>query len=128
MSALTNRVILIGNVGIDPEIFTFSSGKKSATISLATHRNFKDAKGELVEETMWHRVMVYGKLTEIVEKFVHKGRKIGIEGRLTYRQYDAADGTKKYVTEVICEQLELLGGGPAIVDHSMEGAYNTGGS
>ena len=111
MSRLQNRVILIGYVGNDPEMHSFASGDKKATFRLATNRYSKDAKGDSVEETDWHTVVVYGRLTEVVENFVHKGRRIGIEGRISYRSYSAQDGTKRFITEIVCDELELLGTG-----------------
>ncbi|HET8855578.1 MAG TPA: single-stranded DNA-binding protein [Salinimicrobium sp.] len=123
MSRLQNRVQLIGHVGIDPEFFTFASGEKKATIKLATHRFSKDVKGEFMEETDWHTILVYGKLTEVVENFVRKGKQIGIDGKLTYRSYDAADGTKRYITEVLCDELILMGGGHGTLKPSMEESY-----
>ena len=120
MSRLENRVQLIGYVGIDPEYFTFPSGDKKATIKLATNRSSRDAKGEFVVVTDWHTIVVYGKLTEVVENFVRKGKQIGIDGKLTYRSYDAADGSKRFLTEVICDELILLGGGHGILTPSKE--------
>lgn len=125
MSRLRNRVFLIGHVGQDPEIFTFASGDKKATIRLATNRSSKDAKGELVEETDWHTVVVYGKLTEVVENYIHKGKQIGVEGRISYRTYNASDGSKRYFTEIVCDILELLGGGHGSLKHTMEERFDT---
>lgn len=110
MNRLQNRVQLIGYVGADPEIITFTSGNKKANFSIATNRIYTDAKGETVEETEWHRVVVFGKMIEIVENFVTKGKQLGIEGRLSHRSYDATDGSKRYITEVVVEELLLLGG------------------
>jgi single-strand DNA-binding protein len=125
MSRLENRVMLIGNVGIDPEIYTFASGDKKATMKLATKRFSRDAKGELVEETDWHTVIVYGKIIEIVENFVHKGKKIGVDGKLIYRSYNAPDGTKRYATEIICDEILLLGGGHGSLKPTLDESFHT---
>src|SRR5690606_33412330 len=106
MSTMENSVRLIGHVGQDPEIHIFPSGDKKANINLATNRVYQDAKGELIKETHWHKVVVLGKAAKVVEDFVKRGNLIGGQGRLTNRSYDASHGTKRYIAAVIC--LELL--------------------
>lgn len=109
MNALRNKVQLIGNVGNTPEILTFESGKKMARFSIATNEFYKNAKGEKVTDTQWHNVVAWGKTAELIENYVPKGKEIGVEGKLTSRSYDDKDGVKKYVTEVICNEVLLLG-------------------
>ncbi len=109
MNALRNKVQLIGNVGNTPEILTFDSGKKMAKFSIATNETYKNNKGEKVTDTQWHNVVAWGKTAELIENYVPKGKEIGLEGRLTSRSYDDKDGVKKYITEVICNEVLLLG-------------------
>ena len=109
MNAMKNTVQLIGNVGNDPEIKTFDGGKKVANITIATNDYYTNDKGEKVENTEWHKVVAWGKTAEIIEKYVTKGKEIAIDGKLTHRSYDDKDGTKRYVTEVVVNDLLLLG-------------------
>lgn len=108
MNALRNKVQLIGNVGNTPEIVSFESGKKLAKFSVATNEIFSNSKGEKVTETQWHNIIAWGKIAELIENYVPKGKEIGVEGRLTTRSYEDKEGTKKYVTEVVCNDLLLL--------------------
>jgi single-strand DNA-binding protein len=109
MNAMRNKVQLIGHVGQEPEIKAFDGGKKVANITIATNEYYTNDKGEKVEETQWHRVSAWGKLADIIEKYVTKGKEIAIEGKLTHRSYDDKDGNKRYVTEVVANDLLLLG-------------------
>lgn len=109
MNALRNKVQLIGNVGNDPEIRNLEGGKKVANLTIATHDSYKNDKGEKVEQTEWHRVVAWGKTAEIIEKFVTKGKEIAIEGKLTHRSYDDKNGEKRYITEVLVNDILLLG-------------------
>lgn len=109
MSTLRNRVQLIGNVGNDPEVKTFEGGKKVANLTIATNESYKNEKGEKVEQTEWHRIVAWGKTAEIIEKFVTKGKEIAIEGKLTHRSYDDKNGEKRYITEVVVNEITLLG-------------------
>lgn len=109
MNALRNKVQLIGRLGQDPEIVNLDSGKKLAKFSVATNDSYKNAQGERVENTQWHNVVAWGKTAEIVENYVVKGKEIAIEGKLTHRSYDDKDGNKRYATEVVCNELLLLG-------------------
>lgn len=106
---MRNKVFLIGHVGQEPEIRTLDGGKKVANLTLATNDNYTNNKGEKVEQTEWHRVSAWGKLAEIIEKYVVKGKEIAIEGKLTYRTYDDKNGEKRYVTEVVASELLLIG-------------------
>src|SRR6478736_3718389 len=109
MNALRNKVQLIGHVGNDPEIKNFEGGRKLANITLATTESYKNDKGEKVDETQWHRVVAWGKTAEIFEKYVAKGKEIAIEGKLTHRSYDDKTGEKRYITEVVVNEVLLLG-------------------
>jgi len=109
MNTLRNKVQLIGNLGNDPEIVNLDSGKLLAKFSIATNESYKNAQGEKVTDTQWHNVVAWGKTAEIVEKYVTKGKEIAIEGKLTSRNYDDKDGNKRYITEVVCNELLLLG-------------------
>lgn len=116
MSRSVNSITLIGNVGADPEIRTTSSGTKVASFSLATSRTWKDAKGAAQEKTEWHKCVVWGSakgdgLAGIVEKYVTKGTKLYVTGRVEYRSYENKDKQTVYVTEVNVSEVVLLGGG-----------------
>ena len=108
MSTLRNKVQLIGNVGQEPTITNLECGKKVARVSLATNESYKNAKGEKVIDTQWHTLVAWGKIAELIEKYVDKGREIAIEGKLTSRCYDDKQGNKKYVTEVVVSEILLL--------------------
>ncbi len=106
---MRNKVQLIGHVGQEPEIKNLEGGKKVANITLATNEVYYNDKGEKVEQTEWHRISAWGKTAEIIEKYVTKGKEIAIEGKLTHRSYDDKNGEKRYVTEVVANELLLLG-------------------
>ena len=109
MNTLRNKVQLIGNLGNDPEIITMDSGKKLAKFSIATNETYKNAKGEKVTDTQWHNIIAWGKTADIVETYVTKGKEVAVEGKLTTRTWDDKDGNKRYTTEVVCNELLLLG-------------------
>ncbi|MCZ2845609.1 MAG: single-stranded DNA-binding protein [Candidatus Bathyarchaeota archaeon] len=109
MSTIRNKVQLIGNVGNTPEIRNLESGKKVASFSLATNQFYKNSKGEKVQDTQWHTIVAWGKTAEIVEKYTTKGKEIAIEGKLTSRSYETSEGDKKYVTEIVANEILLLG-------------------
>ena len=109
MTTMKNSVQLVGNVGQDPEIRNLEGGKKVANFSIATNESYKNDKGEKVDQTEWHRVSAWGKTAEIIEKYVSKGKEIAIEGKLTHRSYDDKDGVKRYITEVVANEVLLLG-------------------
>lgn len=109
MNTLRNKVQLIGNLGNDPEIITLESGKKLAKFSLATNDSYKNAQGEKVEQTEWHNLVAWNKTAEIVEQYLTKGKEIAIEGKLTNRSYETKEGEKRYVTEVVVNELLMLG-------------------
>ena len=109
MNTLRNKVQLIGNLGNDPEIINLESGKTLAKFSIATNESYKDANGQKQTNTNWHNIVAWGKTAEIVEKFVTKGKEVAIEGKLTTRSWEDKDGIKRYVTEVVCNELLMLG-------------------
>ncbi len=109
MNTLRNKVQLIGNLGNDPEIVNLESGKMLAKFALATNESYKNAQGEKVTNTQWHTIVAWGKTAEIVEKFVTKGKEVAIEGKLTSRTYETKEGEKRYITEVVCNELLMLG-------------------
>jgi single-strand DNA-binding protein len=109
MNAMRNKVQLIGHVGQEPEIKTFDGGKKVVNFTLATNEVYKNEKGEKVEQTEWHRVSAWGKVADIIEKYVTKGKEIAIEGKLTHRSYDDKNGEKRFITEVVANDILLLG-------------------
>lgn len=107
MTSLKNSVQLIGRLGNDPEIKTFESGKKMASISLATNETYTNNKGEKVEDTQWHNLVAWGKKADIAEKYLKKGSEIAIEGKLINRSYEK-DGVKKYITEISLNEILML--------------------
>jgi single-strand DNA-binding protein len=108
--ASVNKVILIGNCGRDPEVRYSQSGAAICNVTLATSRSWKDkTTGERVEETEWHRVVFYDRLAEIAGEYVKKGKQIYVEGRLKTRKWTDKDGVEKYTTEVIANEMTLLG-------------------
>uniref|UniRef100_UPI0035C84B2E single-stranded DNA-binding protein n=1 Tax=Aurantibacter sp. TaxID=2807103 RepID=UPI0035C84B2E len=109
MNTLRNKVQLIGNLGNDPEIINLESGKKMAKFSIATNESYKNIKGEKIVDTQWHNIVAWGKTADIIEKYVSKGKEIAIEGKLTSRSYDTKEGNKRYITEVVCNEVLLLG-------------------
>jgi single-strand DNA-binding protein len=110
MSTLRNKVQLIGNLGNTPEIINLESGKKLAKISLATNETYKNNKGESIKETQWHNLIAWGKTAEIIEKHLQKGNEIAVEGKLVSRSYEDKNGEKKYITEIVINELLMFGG------------------
>ncbi|GGI56436.1 single-stranded DNA-binding protein [Winogradskyella haliclonae] len=109
MNTLRNKVQLIGNLGNDPEIINLESGKTLAKFSIATNESYKNNQGEKVTDTQWHNIVAWGKTAQIVEKYVGKGKEVAIEGKLTTRSWEDKDGIKRYTTEVVCNELLMLG-------------------
>lgn len=107
--SLRNKVNLVGRTGKDVEIVKFDKGKL-AKVSLATTDHYTNGMGEKVEETQWHNLVVNGKLADIMEKYVEKGKEIAVEGKIVYKSFDDKDGIKRYFTEIRVEELVLLGG------------------
>ena len=108
MTTLSNSVNLIGRLGMDPKSFEFDSGKMKTTFSLATSDYYKDQKGERVQETQWHNIVAWGKTAKVASDFLAKGKEIALEGKLTNRSYEDKDGNKKYITEVVANQILIL--------------------
>jgi single-strand DNA-binding protein len=108
--ASLNKVMLIGNLGKDPELKYTPSGQAVATFSLATTRKWRDKEGGDKEDTQWHNIKVWGRTAEVANQYLKKGRQVFIEGRLEHRQYEQ-DGQRKYFTEVVCENMVMMGGG-----------------
>jgi single-strand DNA-binding protein len=104
---MVNKVILIGNVGKDPEIRNLDNGNTVANFSLATSETYKDKNGEKQTDTEWHNVTIWGKLAEVVSKYVTKGKKVYLEGKIKTRSYEK-DGETKYVTDIICNNMQIL--------------------
>lgn len=109
MYALKNKVQLIGNLGNAPEVKTLDGGKKMARFSIATNESYRNAKGEKITETQWHNMIAWGKVAEIAEKYLTKGKEVVVEGKLVNRNYTDKDGNKKYITEVQVNELLMLG-------------------
>lgn len=108
MTSMRNRVQLIGNPGMDPEVKDLENGNKVAKFSLATNESYTNQKGERISSAQWHNVVAWGKTAELVQRYVQKGKEIGIDGKLVSRSYETAEGEKRYVTEVIVNELVLL--------------------
>jgi single-strand DNA-binding protein len=104
-----NKVILVGNLGSDPEVRTTPGGQRVANFRLATSRNWTGQDGQRQEKTEWHSIVVWGKQAEIAERFLQKGKQIYLEGRLETRSWQDKEGQTRYKTEVICENFQMLG-------------------
>ena len=107
--ASVNKVILVGNLGRDPEVRYLPSGDQVANVTIATSSKYKSKTGEMVEETEWHRVTFFGKLAEIVGQYLKKGRSVYVEGRIKTRKYTDKDGVEKYATDIIANEMQMLG-------------------
>jgi single-strand DNA-binding protein len=106
-----NKVILIGNLGKDPELRYTPSGQPVASFSVATTERWTDKNGQRQDRTEWHNIVVWGKLAELTNQYLKKGRPVYIEGRITTRSWDDRDGNKKYRTEIVANQIQFLGSG-----------------
>lgn len=129
MSKSLNKVILIGNLGADPEVKSTANGGRVATLSLATSQQWKGADGQKQDKTQWHRVICWNgkvgqQLADIAEKYCKKGEKVYVEGEIEYRSWEDKDGQKRYTTEIKCRELILLGGR----GESEGGSWNSGGA
>jgi single-strand DNA-binding protein len=109
VNSIRNRVLLIGHLGKDPELKTFDSGKQKAAFPLATSESYKDKNGDKVEDTHWHNVIAWESQAKLAENFLKKGSQVAVEGKLTHRKYEDKEGNPKYVTEVIVNDILLLG-------------------
>ncbi len=132
MSRSLNKVMLIGNVGNDPEIRATSSGARVAKLSVATNRSWSDRSGQQQEKTEWHRLTFFGRLVDIVEQWVKKGDRLYVEGRIEYSQTEGEGGTK-YWTDIVVNEMVMLGstsggeGGAPGGEFSGDGSGRTGG-
>jgi single-strand DNA-binding protein len=108
MKSLRNSVQLIGRLGKDPEVKTFNNSKK-ASFSIATTDSYKNQKGEKIEDTQWHNIVMWGKLAGVAEKYLKKGNEVAVEGKLVHRAYET-NGEKRFITEINVNDLVMLGG------------------
>ena len=130
MAGSVNKVIIIGNLGADPDVRTTPSGQMVATLSIATSETFNNREGQRQERTEWHRVQVWGKLAELAQRYLTKGRKVYIEGRIQTRSWDDQQtGQKRYSTEVVANQMVFIdsGGGRGEAPAGDEASYGGGG-
>lgn len=111
MNSLSNRVTLIGNLGLDPEIKSTESGKKVAHFTLATKDGYKNADGQRVTETTWHNIVAWNGLADVAGRFLKKGEEVAVEGRIVYRTYEDKNGVTKNTTDIVLNDLVLLRNG-----------------
>ena len=109
MNSLRNRVQLIGNLGMNPQIKIMESGSKLAKFTLATNETHTNASGEKVTETEWHQVVAWNKTADLIESYLQKGKEVALEGKLVTRSWEDGNGVKKYTTEVVCSEVLFLG-------------------
>ena len=125
--ASVNKVIIIGNLGRDPEVRYTPNGSAVCNIGVATTRQWKSKdSGDKVEETEWHRVVFYDKLAEIAGEYLKKGRSVYVEGRLKTRKWQDKDGAEKYTTEIIAEEMKMLGGREGMGGGADDGGPSSG--
>ena len=120
-----NKVILVGNLGKDPEVRHLESGNSVAHFTLATNEYYKDKQGNRVERTEWHNISAWRGLAELAEKYLKKGAQVYVEGKLRTRQYQDKDQQTRYITEIIADEISLLGGRPGGASTGSTGS-NTG--
>jgi single-strand DNA-binding protein len=104
-----NKAILVGNCTVDPEIKHLEGGTSVARFGLATNEHFKNKSGELVETVEFHKIVAWRHLADLAEKYIRKGRQLYVEGKITNRQYDDKDGNKKFISEIVADNIRLLG-------------------
>lgn len=109
MYALKNKVQLIGHLGNTPDILVTEKGKKRARFSMATNETYRNAEGVKIKETQWHTIIAWGKLAEIAEQFLRKGKEVAVQGKLMNRTYTDKDGIKRYSTEIVVSDVLMLG-------------------
>ena len=109
MNDLRNRVQLIGNLGTAPEVVEFKKDQKLVKLTLATNESYKNKKGEVIKETQWHNLVVFGPNAKIAEQYLEKGKEICVEGKLKNRSYEDKEGNKRYVTEIVVNDFLMLG-------------------
>lgn len=108
MNSLKNRAQLIGHLGQDPELKTIESGKKVARFTLATDDSYKNSEGQKIKETTWHNIIAWNGLADLSDKYLKKGSKVAVEGRIVYRTYEDKKGVTKYITEIVLNDLMFL--------------------
>jgi len=110
MKTLKNRVQLIGNLGMDPEVKDLGGNRKMARLNLATTESYRGADGKRKEDTQWHRIIAWGPLASLAERYLRKGRRIAVEGKLVYRRYENKSGQQRFVAEVVATDFVMLDG------------------
>ena len=108
MKSLKNRIQLIGRLGRDPEYRLLENGRQLVNFSVATNDSYKKTGGERVEETQWHQVVAWGGLADIVDKYLKKGSEVALQGRLVHKNYEAPDGSKKYFSEIVADEILMM--------------------
>jgi single-strand DNA-binding protein len=111
MAGGVNKAILVGNLGSDPEMRYTPSGQGVCEFRVATNESWNDKNGQRQERTEWHRIVVWGKRAEVCSKYLAKGRSVYVEGRIQTRTYDDKEGNKRYITEIVAQDVQFLGGG-----------------
>jgi single-strand DNA-binding protein len=109
MNTLRNKVQLIGNLGMNPEVKEIRNGRKMAKFSLATNETYKNSVGEKVTDTQWHNIVVWGRAASVAERFLQKGSEVAIQGKIVSRNYNDRNGNKRYITEIEVRDILLLG-------------------
>jgi single-strand DNA-binding protein len=109
MSGSLNKVMIIGNLGKDPEVRTIPTGAKVANFSIATNESYTDKNGQSVDRTEWHRIVMWRGLADIAERYLRKGSTVFVEGKLATRSWDDQNGQKRYTTEIVASQMQMLG-------------------
>jgi single-strand DNA-binding protein len=119
-----NKAIIVGNLGRDPEMRSTQSGTQVANFSVATSRQYTDSSGQRQDDTEWHRIVAFGRLAEICGQYLRKGKQVYIEGRIQTRSWEDQNGQKRYTTEIVCEQMQMLGraGDTSGGDSDLDGA------
>jgi len=123
-----NKVILVGNLGKDPELRYTPSGAAVTTFTLATTERFKGRDGQMQDKTEWHNIVAWRQLAEICGKFLHKGKQVYIEGKIQTRSYDDRDGNKRWITEIVADQMQMLGRAGEGESTGRENVRRSGGS
>jgi single-strand DNA-binding protein len=108
MKDLRNRVQLMGNLGMDPEVKKFDGGRTMTKFSLATSQSYNNAQGEKVKDTQWHNLVIWGKMAETAAKYLRKGSEIAAEGKIVYRSYESKEGETKYITEIVISDFLMM--------------------
>jgi single-strand DNA-binding protein len=126
MAGGVNKVILVGNLGADPDMRYTPSGQGVCELRLATSESWNDKNGQRQERTEWHRIVVWGKRAEVCSKYLSKGRQVYVEGRIQTRTYDDKDGNKRYITEIIAADVQFLSGGPGGREGASRGGREDG--